>query len=375
MCMPKLTEFLDGLQAQAPEIQAALGGLPEISASAQGAELALMAGGTASLSAAATAEFAAQMEAAAALTADLSMPSAGELAALEAMAQVSASFGVDMTAPSASMDLSLAAGGININSPALGELAATLPPLMAPMGNVQLALAIAGGVQGTFGVELTAPGASAELAASMEAAASAELAAKMEMAASFDVALAAELGTLARLANASAALGFDLSMPGVAMQLQAAIDASASAEVPPLMLSTPEWSNLIGLMSGFAAIESSLGVNLAAPGGAAALEAVMPQLAALSANLSATMDVSASASADLSAAGSLGASLSGALPALGADVGGAAAALSAGMSLGGAAELGEISLAASFAAAFEAATGISLMSSVPCPNMFCTAGG
>lgn len=367
LCLPIMVEVIEKLA----EMQLALPPIPAAEPGAMG--LASTASGVASLAAAG--ELAGTLEAAAQVTADMALPSPEALANLEAMAQVSGAFGMNLTGPSAQGELSLAAGTINVNEGALGELAAVLPPLLEPLAGLDTMLSAAASLQGSLGVNLGLPGAGAELSSALSA--SAEGAASVTGA--LDVSVAADLGTLGRLMSASASLGIDLTQPGAGAALEAALGAAANLEVPSMSMTVPDWTSLIGLVSQFGEINSGMSMDLMAPGAdvalAANIGAMEANLGTLAANLSAAADLQASMAADVSAAAQLGLSLSGAAPALGADLGSLTLDASALGGLDGLPAMGDMSLAATFAAAFEAAFGVSPLSGTPCPNMFCTAGG
>ncbi|MCA9135732.1 MAG: hypothetical protein KDB00_03210 [Planctomycetales bacterium] len=359
ICMPKVAQLAATIGAGGMSIE-----VPPLPAGA--ANLAMMASVAAAINA--TADLAASGALEAMLSAEIPALSLEGVLAMEAMAQVGGAMGIEMTSPSASMDLSLAAGSLNITAPALGELGAALGPAMESMGGLPMSLAISAAIQSSLGIDMSAPGAAAALEASFAAAleASAALSASGSIAASFSAEAAFAFGLAARALNAAIALGFQ---PGDLPSFAASLEATAGLEIPPLSMSAEE-------MGGVTAGLADLGLINQATGGAA-IEASLPALqagaASIAASMEAAMEATASMAAELAvtaeASGQLGAALSAAIAA---PMGSAAAM--GGLELGGLPSMGDLSVAASMAMAFEAAMNMPMISGVPCPNIFCVAG-
>jgi len=368
LCLTKMNEFLAGIEGPVAELSATLPempALPDLPTMPQLSELTALAAGLPAL------DSAMQMDLSAAC--ELSLPSAGELAGLEAMAQLAGAFGIAPFAADGQAQLELAAGSLNVTAPALSELAAALPPAVPATEGLGAAAGLVGSVEAAFGVNLLLPDAMPQLSVAV-----AELSAGLpSMGASMDASMAAELGIAARLVNASAALGIDLTAPGGAAELNAAMEMAASLEPPALSLSAPEWGNLIGLMASLDSANTAFGFPLLAPGGAAEMNMAMGSLetglSQLEANLGVPIEAPGMESGELSAAAEMGMNLSAAAPAAEMNLSGMASADLEGLPLGALPAMGDMSLAATFAASFESATGVELMSGTPCPNLFCIA--
>lgn len=359
ICMPKVAQMAASIEAGPMSIA-----VPALPAGA--AELAMAANAAASINAAA--EMAASGALEAMLSAELPALSLEGVLALEAMAQVGGSMGIEMTAPTASMDLSLAAGALNITAPALGELGAALGPAMESLGGLPMSLAMNAAIEGALGINMAAPGAAAALEASFAAAleASAALSASGSIAASLSAEAAFAVGLAARALNAAVALGFQ---PGDLPSFAASLEAAAGLEIPPLSMSAEEMGEVTAGLA-------DLGLVNGATGGAS-IEASLPALeagaASIAANLEAAVDATASMTAELAASaeasGQLGAALAAAIEA---PMGSAAAM--GGLELGGLPSMGDLAIAASMAGSFEAAMNTPMISGTPCPNIFCVAG-
>lgn len=368
LCLTKMNEFLAGIEGPVAELSSTLPempALPDLLTMPQLPELTALAVGLPALASAM------QMNLSAA--GELSLPSAGELANLEAMAHLSGTFGIAPFSADGQAQLELAAGSLNVSAPALAELAVSLPPAVPATQGLGAAASLVGSVEAAFGVNLLLPDAMPQLSVAV-AGMSAGL---PSMNASMDASWAAELGIAARLVNASAALGIDLTSPGGAAELNAAIEMAASLEPPVLSLSRPEWGNLIGLMTAVESANTAFGFPLLAPGGAAEMSMAMGSLetglSQLEANLGVPLEAPGMESGELSAAAEMGMNLSAAAPAAEMNLSGMASTDLGGLSLGALPEMGDMSLAATFAASFESATGVELMSGTPCPNLFCVA--
>ena len=378
LCVTKMNEFLAGLEAPVTELSMTLPempALPDLPTLPQLPELSLLAAGLPAFNMA----MAMSMQMDFSMAGGLALPSAEELAGLEMMAQISGTFGISPFSMEGQAQLDLAAGSLNIAAPALGELAAILPPALPAIEGLGAAAGLVGSVEASFGVNLLLPDAMPQLELAMGEM-SAELP-SMEAAlgGSMDLSFAAEMGLAARLINATAALGIDLTSPEGAVELSAALDIAASLEMPPFSLTTPEWLNLISLMSSLESANAAFGFPILMPGGAAELSLEMGSLemglGQLEANLGIPLEIPAMESGELAAAAEMGMELAVAAPAVeaGMDLGCLLSANLEGLPLGSLPEMGEMSLAATFAASFEGATGIELMSGIPCPNIFCIA--
>lgn len=360
ICMPKISAFAASLQASDVALQ-----LPAMPAGA--ADLAVMANTAAAMNAAGELAASGQLEAM--LNAGLTPPSMEGLLAMEAMAQVAGGIGIGLTGPGAAMQLSLAAGALNLAAPAFGELGTSLGAAMEPVSGLTLPLSINAAIQAALGIDMAAPGAATALEASFAAA----LEASASLAGSVSMEAAIQLGMAARALNAAIALGFQPGAPGA---FAAALEASASLDVPPLLLSAGQMAELSGGLSGFGLVNQALG-GASLEASSQAIEASME---ALSANFDAALEATASMAAEMSAAAEANAQLGAALAAaaggsLGAGGGSLeAAAELGGLELGGLPSMGDLSLAATLCQSFESASGMPLLSSVPCPNIFCVAG-
>lgn len=357
ICMPQIAEIAAGIEVPSMAIE-----VPPLPAGAAG--LAATAGIAAAANA--TAEMAASGALEAALVAELPAFSLDAVLALEAMANVGASLGIDMTAPSASMELSLAAGALNVAAPALGGLGGALGAAMEPLGGLPLALSINAAIEASLGINMAAPGAAAGLEASLAAALEASMALSASASLSAAAELAMQLGLAARALNAAVALGFNPAAPG---EFAAALEMAGGIEVPPLTMSAGEMGEVSAGLSGFGLVsEAAGGMSLEA-----ALPALQAGAAAMAANMEAAIEATAALSAELAASGGAGAELAAALSAAAEAPMPAAPALG-GMELGGLPSMGDLSIAATMAASFEAAMGSPMVSGAPCPNLFCVAG-
>ncbi|MAI73957.1 MAG: hypothetical protein CMM01_24080 [Rhodopirellula sp.] len=360
-----MNEFLLGLEIPVAELTATLPEMPALPSMPQLPELAMLAAGLPALNA--------SMQMDLALSMDLTLPSVGELANLEAMAQLSGAFGIAPFSIDGQAQLDLAAGSINVNAPALQELAAILPPALPAFEGLGLAAGLVGSVSAVFNVNLLLPDVMPQLSIALGEMAAGLPSMETAMSASF----AADLGIAARLINASAALGIDLTDPGGAAELSAALELAANIEAPSLSLTAPAWGNLIGLMSSVDAANAAFGIPLLLPGSAMEMSMSMDALEAglgqLEANLGMPIELPEMESGELSAAAELGMQLAAAVPSAGMDFSGIPSFSLGGLPLGGLPEMGDMSLAATFAASFESATGVALLSGIPCPNLFCIA--
>ena len=372
LCVTKMNEFLAGLEAPVTELSMTLPempALPDLPTLPQLPELSLLAAGLPLFNMAMQMDFS--------MAGGLALPSAEELAGLEMMAQISGTFGISPFSMQGQAQLDLAAGSLNIAAPALGELAAILPPALPAIEGLGAAAGLVGSVEASFGVNLLLPDAMPQLELALGEMSAGLPSMEGAIGGSMDLSFAAEMGLAARLINASAALGIDLTSPEGAGELSAALDIAASLEMPPFSLTTPEWLNLISLMSSLESANAAFGFPILMPGGAAELSLEMGSLemglGQLEANLGIPLEIPAMESGELAAAAEMGMELAVAAPAAGMDLGCLLSANLDGLPLGSLPEMGEMSLAATFAASFEGATGIELMSGIPCPNIFCIA--
>ncbi|QEG01467.1 hypothetical protein Mal15_55430 [Stieleria maiorica] len=359
ICMPKVAEMAAGIQVPPVAIQ-----MPPLPAGAAG--LAAAAGIAAAVNV--TAEMAASGALDAVLSAELPPFSLEAVLAMESMAQVGASLGIEMTSPSAAMDLSLAAGALNIAAPALGDLGGALGAAMEPLGGLPMALGINAAIESSLGIDMAAPGAAAALEASLAAALEASLAMSgtLGLSAAGGGSFAMELALAARALNAALALGFNPAAPG---EFAAALEMAGGLEVPPLAMSAGEMGEVSAGLSDFGLVSGAMGgqpMEMALP----AMEA---GAAALAANLEAAVDASAAMAAELTGGAGGSAELAAAMSAAAEAPMPAAPALSA-MEMGGLPSMGDLSVAATMAASFEAAMGTPMISGAPCPNIFCVAG-
>jgi len=349
MCLLELNAAIEGAEMALPELSATLPSLPELPAMPGLPELTGLAAGLGSFEMAADASF----DMAGAI--GLELP---DLSGLMSMAHVGGAFGFPELSADWQASLDLAAGSININAPALGELAELVAPMISPALGLQGLAGLTASVDAAFGVDLMLPDAMPQIEMALGAM-------DFSFAPSLDVMM--ELGLTAQLMAAAEGLGFEL--PGELPAFAAALDAAVSLEVPELTIPTPEWSGLIGLMSAMEEINLALGIDLMAPGAAAAIELGLPTLEA---NLGALEGLGLpELPAGAEAAASLGASLNAALPAAGMEI--PAMPELGGLAIPELPAMGDMSLAAAFAASFEGAMGGELMLAMPCPNIFCIA--
>jgi hypothetical protein len=191
-------------------------------------------------------------------------------AAAQAKAAVSAGFGIDITAPNASAMLSATIGTANANlSAAFGMFAGfDLAPWMALSALASLAM----NCQLAFGLDLFGGGLPA-LTAALNAAIGAP-----------PLGLPAGLQSYAALASAAASFGIDISASGAMGSLMASLNAVASLELPSIDLSLGLLVMPLALLAAIANIIAGLGLNPFDRGFSAAtlnLTAGLPQFANL----------------------------------------------------------------------------------------------
>jgi hypothetical protein len=171
--------------------------------------------------------------------------------------------GIDVTAPNASAQLALLAGSAALHLPALPKIniAGLLPVLQ-----IALAVQMAKGL----GLNLLLPGF--------------KLPSLPPLALTLGAGAGAWLGLASLAATAKLAFGIDLALPGAALKLQAMLQLMARLALPTLALDLPALSAWITLGSTLATVQAALGINLALPGAALQLAALLKPL--LSLNLS-----------------------------------------------------------------------------------------
>ena len=191
-------------------------------------------------------------------------------ATANAAASVQAGLGVDLTAPGASAQLSAAIGAANANLFAFlpfGGLDATPFLALSTLG------ALAMSCKAAFGIDLMGSGGPAGLSAALSASVAAPA-----------PPLPANVGAYASLASTSASLGVDISQPGAMEALAANASAVASLSIPAIGISPALLLNPLAILAALANIIAGLGLNPFAPGfteASAAISAKLPAFAGL----------------------------------------------------------------------------------------------
>jgi hypothetical protein len=253
------------------------------------------------LSAMASGSLSASASAAAAL--GVSASAMAQISAVaSATAAVKAGLGIDLTAPGASLALSATIGAVNANLSAFLALGALDP---APWMSLSMLASLAMNVKLALGIDMFAAGA-AGLQAALDAAFSGSASASAAASASASASLSA---------TASAMGVADLSASGAMDMLAANLSLVASLSIPAIDVPLGVMVNPLALLAALANIIAGLGLNPFAPGFASACASLNASLSAyadlsLSAALSMSAVASAMASADASASLSASASVS-----------------------------------------------------------------
>jgi len=366
-CHIQMSEMTAGFQAGLPAFAAAMPAIPEVGSFPQLPELTSLAVGLGAFDSAMSMTMPE-------MPSGLTLPSPGDLAALEMLAQVSGSLGINPFGEAAASEFAMAAGSMSFNAPALSELAASLPAIAAPLAPLQPLVASIEAIEATFGINIAMEGAMPALEMQM-----ASMAAGLPALGELPAIPPPKMGELARLMNASASLGFDLTSPSGLPDLMSAMEGLSGLPIPALSAEMPPLPPLMAALSTMESASGALGLNLMSPGAGEMLAPSLPTLAAnlgtLSANLGLPFSLPEATMASLSASAELGMAFAPALPAGGMDFSGLPMPPDfSGLPTGGIPDLSALGMASALAGQFAFAAEAPILSSVPCPNPFCVAG-
>jgi hypothetical protein len=275
--------------------------------------------------------------------------SASAMANLEALASLSRGMGLAPFGASAAASLNVAARSMNVGMPGLGALLSPLlGPVAAALAELLKLTSALSSLNNLTGFNLATPGIGASIATSASASARASASAAASAGLSANAALAMRLNAAAH------ALGINLTAPGGAARLNAALAIAASIQPPGFPMGG--LGLLMGQTTALAQLKSLLGVDLLKKLAAAQLAAILGNI---NANVAAAFSAAATASASASASASAAANASAALA--------AAAGVNAKL-LAGLPNLLPMSLAANVSANLALVTGINPFATGPCAS-------
>ncbi len=275
MCLLSLQKALESL-GNVP-LKALMGAIPEGLVYSPGlTQLSQQTAAHTSVSALARADMCAQIDAAL----KLGLPEVpADLPKLTALAHVMKGQSSTLSVVTAAK-LSTLANTMQANLPAVAPMIAELlgPAMDALMQLMAIADAI-GNAQAALGVNLAQPGAAAQLPVSLKLAQGL----KLEQCLQAKLRAGTDLGNLALMMNAASSLGVNLASPGGSAQLAAMVNVAAGLPIPPLDL-PPELVKLGSAMAAINMVQKATGINLMTPG---SLDPLSYALNALAANMEA----------------------------------------------------------------------------------------